>query len=357
MRVFSINRILELPRGSALLVGVGGSGKQSLARLAAFISSLEVTQIQLKKGYGVSDLKNELSGLYLKAGLKNVGIMFLMTDAQVPNEQFLVMINDMLASGEIPDLFPDDEIENIIAGVRNEVKGIYIYIGKKDKLNIFVEKKMIKTIEHVIHSVGAGLIDSRENCWNFFIDRVRKQLKIVLCFSPVGATLRVRSRKFPAIINCTSINWFHEWPQEALVSVALSFLRESKVPEDYRDSVTRFMAYVHTSVNTTSKAYLQIERRYNYTTPKSFLEQIALYMKLLNRKHDELSSKIKRLENGLEKLSSTALQVEELKKTLAVQEIELQEKNDAADALIEMVRVETEKVQACIECKKMKRLH
>lgn len=181
-----------------MLVGVGGSGKQSLARLAAFISSLEVTQIQLKKGYGVFDLRNELSMLYMKSGLKNVGIMFLMTDAQVPNEQFLVLINDMLASGEIPDMFADDDVENIIAGVRNEVK-------------------------------GAGILDTRENCWKFFIDRVRRQLKVVLCFSPVGSTLRVRSRKFPAIINCTQVNWFHEWPQEALVSVAMRFLQDIEV--------------------------------------------------------------------------------------------------------------------------------
>lgn len=238
-----------------------------------------------------------------------------MTDAQIPSEDFLVLINDMLSTGEIPDLFPDDEIENIIAGVRNEVK-------------------------------GAGMVDSRENCWKFFIDRVRKQLKIVLCFSPVGSTLRVRSRKFPAIINATSINWFHEWPQEALISVAMNFLSLNIVlPETHRDSVAKFMAYVHTSVNAMSKVYLQTERRYNYTTPKSYLEQISLYLKLLNHKHDDLQGKIVRLENGLEKLRSTAVQVADLKVKLAVQEVELKEKNEAADALIEIVGIETEKVQ------------
>lgn len=73
----------------------------------------------------------ELSALYQKSGLKNVGIMFLMTDAQVPNENFLVLINDMLASGEIPDLFPDDEMENIIGGVRNEVSAMSSFTSSK----------------------------------------------------------------------------------------------------------------------------------------------------------------------------------------------------------------------------------
>lgn len=74
--------------------------------------------------------------------------MFLMTDAQVAEERFLVLINDLLASGEIPDLFGDDEVEEIINGVKNEVKGL-------------------------------GMEDTRENCWRFFIDRVRRVLKVI----------------------------------------------------------------------------------------------------------------------------------------------------------------------------------
>lgn len=119
--VCRINRILELPRGNALLVGVGGSGKQSLARLSAFLSSLDPFQVQLRSTYGIADLKADLAASYLKAGLKNVGIMFLMTDSQVSDERFLVLINDMLASGQIPELFADDEIDNIVQNISPEV--------------------------------------------------------------------------------------------------------------------------------------------------------------------------------------------------------------------------------------------
>lgn len=63
-------------------------------------------------------------------------------------------------------------------------------------------------------------------CPSVSLDVCVHVLQVALCFSPVGSKLRVRSRKFPAVVNCTAINWFHEWPQEALESVSFRFLEE-----------------------------------------------------------------------------------------------------------------------------------
>ena len=88
---FSFFHIFIFLPGNALLIGVGGSGKQSLSRLAASISSLEVFQITLRKGYSMADLKLDLAALYIKAGVKNVGTVFLMTDSQVRMDGRLIL--------------------------------------------------------------------------------------------------------------------------------------------------------------------------------------------------------------------------------------------------------------------------
>ena len=131
-------------------------------------------QITLRKGYAIADLKADLAALYRKAGLKNVGMVFLMTDAQVSNEQFLVLINDLLASGEIPDLFQDDEVEEIIGGVRNEVKGM-------------------------------GMEDSRENCWQFFIDKVRRMLKVSVPATTAADLLSLTVQQAITVCCCCSL--------------------------------------------------------------------------------------------------------------------------------------------------------
>ncbi|KAM7420607.1 hypothetical protein PAMA_015032 [Pampus argenteus] len=312
--VCRISRILESPRGHGLLVGVGGSGKQSLTRLAAYISSVEVFQITLSKGYSIQDLKMDLAGLFLKAGVKNQRVALLLTDAQIPNERFLVIINDLLASGEIPELFSEEDIEGIVSDLRAEVRAL-------------------------------GLLDTRENCWRFFTDRVRLQLTVVMCLSPVGSALRLRAHRFPALIQCTNIDWFHPWTSEALQSVSQRFIQQIEgIEPAVQESISLFMAYVHTSVNQASEKYQRNEKRYNYTTPKSFLQQITLYMNLLEKSRAQLQHKMNRLDSGLQKLQTTATQVEDLKAKLASQETELTFKNQNIEALITKIGLQTERV-------------
>jgi len=175
--VCKICRIVIPSSGHALLVGVGGSGKQSLTKLAAFIMNFTTYSITISATYSMNDLKNDLQMLYNKTGVKDEGIMFLFTEGQITNERFLVYINDLLASGEIAELYTNDEKEVIINQIRAKVK-------------------------------SDGIPDTRENCWNWFIQRVRKNLHMSLCFSPVGELFRQRARKFPALVNCTVIDWF-----------------------------------------------------------------------------------------------------------------------------------------------------
>ena len=81
--VCRISRIIESPGGHGLLVGVGGSGKQSLSKLASYTAGYTIFQIVISASYGVSDLKNDLQQLYRKCGIKNEGRTFLFTDSQV----------------------------------------------------------------------------------------------------------------------------------------------------------------------------------------------------------------------------------------------------------------------------------
>ncbi|MEL6741678.1 MAG: hypothetical protein AAFP26_13560, partial [Planctomycetota bacterium] len=191
------------------------------------------------------------------------------------------------AAGEIGDLFTEEEATEVVESVRAEVR-------------------------------ASGLRDTRDQCWRFFLERVRARLRLVLCFSPVGAALRVRARRFPALVGCAAVDVFRAWPHEALVSVSARFVAQiGELRADGDDDAVRpkvvanvaaFMAHAHETVGEAGVGYRRNERRQNYTTPKSFLEQIDLYRHLIGRTSRELRAKMERLENGLAKLHSTSEQ-------------------------------------------------
>lgn len=321
--VCKITRIISSSQGHALLVGVGGSGKQSLSRLASSICRFSTTGIVISSSYGMNDLKTDLQNMYNRAGLRNEGMMFLFTEGQITNERFLVYLNDLLSSGEIADLFVGEEIDGIVNTIRPAVK-------------------------------GEGLIDSKDNCWKFFIDRVKENLHMSLCFSP-GDSLRNRAKKFPALVNCTVIDWFHPWPEAALRSVAEKFLAEVEMESDeIRAGIVSFMPFSFSTVDTYSIKIKDQERRFVYTTPKSFLELIKLFKSMYKTKEGQLLDQRDKYELGVSRLIETGEIVAKLEEELKIFSVEVEKKKELADQQAEIVGkekaiVETENAKAAVE--------
>mmetsp|Transcript_39705 Transcript_39705/g.74534 ORF Transcript_39705/g.74534 Transcript_39705/m.74534 type:complete len:1860 (+) Transcript_39705:1-5580(+) len=312
--VLRLARILAQPRGNAMLVGVGGSGKQSSCRFAASMAAMKCYQIELKRGYNGNDFREDLRKLFKMAGVDGEPVVFLFTDTQIVHESFVEDINNMLNSGEVPGLYPDDEKNRIIADIRPVVQML-------------------------------GLPESKDIMWRTFINRVRDNLHVVLCMSPVGEAFRARCRQFPSLINCCTIDWFNEWPAEALMSVAEFFLKAVDLGEDeVKASICNTCVCIHMSVAIMSDRFFTEIRRKFYTTPKSYLDLINLYTSLLAEKREEFGIARDRLLNGLTKLEETNALIDTMKVDLGELQPVLVEKSRATAEL--MVVVNKDKAEA-----------
>ena len=69
-----------------------------------------------------------------------------------------------------------------------------------------------------------GIEENNQAIYNFLLDRVKANLHLIVCMSPVGEPFRNRIRMYPALVNCTTIDMFHEWNQEALLEVGERYL-------------------------------------------------------------------------------------------------------------------------------------
>lgn len=80
---FRVSRVLQMPRGNILMVGLGGSGRRSSAKLAASIADAELLTIQITKTYSSVEWRDDIKRILMKAGMGMKPAVFLFSDSQV----------------------------------------------------------------------------------------------------------------------------------------------------------------------------------------------------------------------------------------------------------------------------------
>ena len=160
--------------------------------------------MEIKKNYRMQEWREDIRSLLKQTGGKGTTTVFLFTDVQIKEEGFLEDVNNILNTGEIPNLFVD-ELPDVIELVRPHAK-----------------------------NENRAPDGTPAQLYSYFVERCKKKLHIVLCFSPIGESFRGRVRNFPSLVNCTTIDWFSEWPKDALESVAKRFLSEIEMETSVR---------------------------------------------------------------------------------------------------------------------------
>ncbi|KAJ3973292.1 dynein heavy chain protein 1 [Lentinula raphanica] len=299
------NDVLDHVQGHLLLIGVSGSGKTTLSRFVAWMNGLSIFQIKVSNKYTGDDFDEDLRTVLRRAGCKGEKICFIMDESNVLDSGFLERMNTLLANAEVPGLFEGDEHAALMTACKEG--------SQRDGL----------------------MLDSPEELYRWFTQQVARNLHVVFTMNPPANGLASRAATSPALFNRCVLDWFGDWSDQAFYQVGMEFTqsldldlssynppalfpvvyRDLSLPPVHRTAVVNALVYVHSSLHQINQRLSRRQGRYNYVTPRHYLDFINHYVRLHAEKRDELEEQQRHLHVGLDKLRDTVTQVEELRKT------------------------------------------
>ena len=306
VHVARLARVFEQPFGSALVIGMGGSGRRSISRLAALAVGCESRAMTTSKKYTNEVWREDLINILRQCGERGEPLVFVMADSDIREESMLEDVCSLLNTGEVSGLITVD----IQDAITHTLKGMAKDLGR---------------------DFGRG------GCMELFTQRVRSNLHFSLCFSPVGDTTRNRLRRFPSLVNCTTMNWMPLWPLDGFEKVAAKKLQVcgDLVPESQRPIVQeRLVSMFREMESEMKKSTHDITC---HATPAQFLSLLSMFQSVFASKHEALETRRNKYERGLEVMFETERTVAAMQKTLTENRPRIVQKAEQVKVLIQEI--------------------
>jgi len=286
IHISKIYRVINFNRGHCLLVGVGGSGRHSLTRLASYISDMSSDYLQIRSDFSLRDFRFKLQSMYRHAafGQKQPKTVFIFSDNDVVDEVFLEDIQNQLNGGIVPNIFNTEDLYKI-----------------KDEVTFKKEYKR-----------DGQTSENPDLQTEWLYRRIKDNMHLSICMSPIGEKFRNYTRMYPALINNTTIDWFMPWPLEALTEVADRFIGIMEIDQKFKSGLSQLSAYLHFVAQKEADDMKKELRRIFYVTPTNFVELLKGYDKIIRAKRNEIGANVTKLDTGLTKLEKAAEEVREM---------------------------------------------
>lgn len=319
-----ICRILSQPGGNGLIIGIIDSGRRSLIRLAAMICKQKLFELNIEQNYGIQLWREDIKSALKAAGGMGQQTCLFLSENQLKLDSFFIDIDYLLNSGEIPNLWPIDEKQELLEMVRLVAQG------------------------------GNRNIDiSADQVFSFFVNRCRQNLHIIISFNSNETKLRNYIRSFPSLINCCTIDLFDPWPDNALEKIAAKFLSNLDLSEDLIESITSACKYFHNSAKKAVDVYRNESKNNFYISSASYLELVRCFAQLFAIKRNEITTAKTRYENGLNTLLQAAKAVETMQ--IELNDLEPKLRAMAIDCRHMTSEIELKTIEASVATEQVKR--
>ena len=287
--ISKICRILSQENGNMILLGEPGTGRELMTRVASIIKDSIFYSPTMNAEFTFNDWRNDFKQLLKEAGGYGKCCVLFLNPELMDYHTYIDDVNNFLTNYELPGLFSVEEMYEITAQVHN-----YLKESKESEAEL-----------------------TPTELYQKFKERCKANFHIILKVSLHTNIFTLICRKYPKILDSSTVCLFKQWPEDALKKASELFFEEIPISRDERNSIIACMIAIYdeilsitNKINTMSKHGIEV-------TPSSFIACIKYFSYLFQQQLSHFTNQKKLFDDIILKFDWIRKEIENLARDIA----------------------------------------